>query len=194
MNIDIQKSELRKHFLGKRALLHKNESETSAAKLWTVYQQNLADHFAHLSSGSIIAGYIAIRSEIDPQALLTEFAERGFTIALPVVIGKDKPLLFRTYQHGDPLIKGSLGTLHPEQGKEVQPDVLFVPLLSFDKNCCRLGYGGGFYDRTLALYSGADAFGIAFDGQMSEQPLPRSAFDTPLTGVITPTCYYPNTA
>jgi 5-formyltetrahydrofolate cyclo-ligase len=92
--------------------------------------------------------YWPFKGEFDPRPLVTELS--GVRLALPVVVGKNEPLVFRAWAPGDPLVNGVWDIPVPASGPEVWPDVLLVPALGWDRSCYRLGYGGGFYDRTLA--------------------------------------------
>ena len=100
--------------------------------------------------GRTISLYWPFRGEPDLRPWIISVAERGGRIALPVVVEKDRPLVFRAYQPGDPLEKGVWNIPVPAAGPEVVPDVVIAPLVGFDPQNYRLGYGGGFFDRTLA--------------------------------------------
>jgi 5,10-methenyltetrahydrofolate synthetase len=101
-------------------------------------------------SGRIISSYWPFRGEPDLRNWSIRIIERGGRIALPVVIRKGWPLEFRIWSPGDPLERGALNILVPARGPSVQPDVAIAPVVGFDAASYRLGYGGGFFDRTLA--------------------------------------------
>jgi len=145
--------------------------------------------FAGLPQGAVVAGYIAIGEEIDPLPLLQRINREGYRLALPLVREKGAPLSFRAWQPGDPLAEARWGLREPlPDAPEVEPDTLLVPLLAFDAQGYRLGYGGGFYDRTIAMARssrGLVAIGLAYDEQ--EVPaVPRLDFDQRLDWVLTP--------
>ncbi len=138
--------------------------------------------------GKIIAGYWPIGSEIDCSPALADLQGRGAIICLPVAGQRGDRLVFRRWVPGDKLDQGPFGTFHPGPAAPlVEPDILLVPLLAFDARGNRLGYGAGYYDRTLKqLRTGrtVTAWGIAFDEQ--EVPhIPVEPTDVGLDGVIT---------
>lgn len=136
-----------------------------------------------------VSAFWPMGTEIDTRPLLASLQEAGHRTALPVVAAKASPLIFRNWSPGDALVDGGFGTsVPPVDCEEVLPDVLFVPLLAFDSSGYRLGYGGGFYDRTLeklrALKAGVLAIGVAFSGQRVDT-VARGPHDQPLDGVAT---------
>lgn len=139
------------------------------------------------SKGLTIGGYMPIGDEIDARLLMSELARRGFHLALPAVVANKQALTFRRWGFGDPLVDGAFNTQEPEvAAPECVPDILLVPLLAFNMDCYRLGYGGGFYDRTLAKYPHLKAFGLAYGAQYMDN-LIVSEHDWPLQGIITET-------
>ncbi|MBL4852970.1 MAG: 5-formyltetrahydrofolate cyclo-ligase [Robiginitomaculum sp.] len=142
-----------------------------------------------IKSGTI-AGYIPIHTEIDVWPLMGALVEAGHTLALPRIRRPGHPLTFHTFNVGDKLVRGPFGTKEPVRSAPViSPDVILLPLLAYARDGSRLGYGGGYYDRTLnALRSHAKIFacGVAFSGQ--EVPtLPTDGHDQRLDGVLTET-------
>jgi 5-formyltetrahydrofolate cyclo-ligase len=115
--------------------------------------------------GAVVSGFWPMGPEIDIRPLLLSLLGRGHVIALPVTPKRGQPLRFRRWRWGEPLARGPLGTRQPASGEEVRPDWLLVPLLTFDRAGRRLGYGGGYYDRTLASLPGATAIGCAHAAQ-----------------------------
>ena len=133
--------------------------------------------------GQSVAGYWPIGTEIDIRPLLTALHERGHPILLPTTPPRGHPLSFRLWQPGNPLQSGRFGTVVPT-GDGGTPDVLLVPLLAWDGRGHRLGYGGGYYDRTLAALPGCPAIGCAFAAQRIPE-VPAGAHDMPLDAVAT---------
>ncbi len=138
--------------------------------------------------GAAISGYWPMRNEIDPRPVMTALAARGHPLGLPVVVGKGRPLVFRAWRPGDELVAGSFGTQVPGIDQmEVVPHLLLVPLLAFDRAGYRLGYGGGYYDRTLAALRAvgpAVAVGLAFSAQEVDS-VPHDATDARLDWIVT---------
>jgi 5-formyltetrahydrofolate cyclo-ligase len=146
----------------------------------------LADIALH--DGVAVSGYWPIASEIDVMPLLRELAARGHGIALPAVTGKDRPLVFRAWRDGDAMADGPFGIREPlASAAGIEPQVVLTPLLAFDSEGYRLGYGGGFYDRSLAALRGKRptlAIGVAWAAQ--EVPaVPHDGRDQPLDWVAT---------
>lgn len=134
--------------------------------------------------GAVLSGYWPMRDEPDPRPAM---AAHDGPVCLPVVPGKAVPLVFRQWD-GEPLVPGPFGTSHPGDSQPVlRPAVLIVPLAGFDRRGNRIGYGGGYYDRTLQLLrksGGATAIGLAFAVQ--ELPdIPAEPFDQPLDLIVT---------
>ena len=139
------------------------------------------------------SGYMAMRTEIDPTPAMEEAAAHG-PVGVPVIIGAGQPLQFRAWEPDSAMIKGEFGAMIPETGDLMTPQIVIVPLVAFDRKGGRLGYGGGFYDRTLEKLRAAQptmAIGFAYATQ-EDNDLPLEATDQPLdlivteNGVITP--------
>ena len=139
-------------------------------------------------AGTVVSGYWPMGDEMDPRPLLAALADAGCALALPALRGPGQALDFRAWAPGDPLVPAAFGTSEPAADKALlQPKVLLVPLLAFDRAGYRLGYGGGFYDRSLAfLRSRGDtlAVGLAYAAQEVAE-VPRDRNDQRLDGLVT---------
>ncbi|WP_071672773.1 5-formyltetrahydrofolate cyclo-ligase [Nioella nitratireducens] len=117
--------------------------------------------------GRVISAYMAMRTELDPSTAMTELAQSN-RICVPVIAGKGLPLTFREWTPGCEMADGPFGARVPATGDWLEPEILIAPLVAFDADCNRLGYGGGFYDRTLERLRGlrpTRAIGFAYAAQ-----------------------------
>ncbi len=114
--------------------------------------------------GAIIAGFISLPGEISTAPILTALAEKNYQLCLPYTPKRGEPLTFRGWRPGEILQPGRFGTVHSE-GPELLPDFILIPLLAFDAQGNRLGYGGGYYDRSLAQLPNAYRLGLAYAAQ-----------------------------
>ena len=139
-----------------------------------------------LTRDDLVASYWPLRDELDTQPLMAALHGSGHGLALPVVIGPDQPLQFRLWQPGAPLHPAGFGALAPgPEAPSVTPTLILLPLLGFDDHGTRLGYGGGYYDRTLAaLPASVRRIGLGFAAQKFAS-LPREDHDLPLEGIVT---------
>ncbi|SEW24546.1 5-formyltetrahydrofolate cyclo-ligase [Cognatiyoonia koreensis] len=138
--------------------------------------------------GVPLAGYMAMRTEIDPLPAMEEAAAHG-PVGVPVIIGAGQALKFRTWSPGCCMVAGTFGAAIPESGDWMTPEILIVPLVAFDRTGGRLGYGGGFYDRTLAALRAKQptlAIGFAYAAQEADA-LPLEPTDQPLDMIVTET-------
>ena len=149
-------------------------------------------HAAHLSSvlagyrGMPLAGYAQMRTEIDPTAAMEEASAHG-PACLPVILGAGQPLTFREWTPGCDMIKGAFGAQIPATGDTITPEILIVPLVAFSRAGGRLGYGGGFYDRTLEqlrAHKPTLAIGFAYAAQEFDD-IPLEPTDQPLDLIVT---------
>jgi 5-formyltetrahydrofolate cyclo-ligase len=134
-------------------------------------------------AGAVVAGFWPMGEEIDIRPLLHALHERGHPIGLPVTPNRGEPLSFRLWRPGDALVREKFGTMRPT-GEERVPAFLLVPLLAFDRSGHRLGYGGGYYDRTLSGLPHAFALGCAYAVQELDE-LPVALYDERLDAVAT---------
>jgi len=133
----------------------------------------------------ILGVYWPFRAEFDPRPLIDWAVAGGRTVALPVVVDKKGPLEYRTWRPGEPLADGVWNIPVPEKREVVTPTMVLAPLVGFDEACYRLGYGGGYFDRTLgAMAPRALAIGIGFEAQRLETIYPQS-FDVPMALIVT---------
>ena len=173
---------------GLRGTMRKRRAELARAH--PDFAQASAEHVAALgiADGSAVAGYVAFGDEADPHVILKKLTLQNCTLAFPRVVAKGEPLAFHRWKPGQELQKGAFGILEPSMDWPLAfPKILFVPLLAFDHAGHRLGYGGGFYDRTLdslRANSTIRAIGVAYSGQ-EVAALPREGHDHPLDAVIT---------
>lgn len=143
----------------------------------------LADYLA-AHRGRVLSGYMPMRSEIDP---LPAMAAHQGPVGVPVIPGRDLPLRFREWAPGAAMEMGLFRALVPVDGAWLEPEVLIVPLLAFDNRGYRLGYGGGFYDRTLEMLRARRptlAVGFAFAAQELPE-VPTEPTDQRLDAVVT---------
>jgi 5-formyltetrahydrofolate cyclo-ligase len=141
-----------------------------------------------VAPGAIVSGFMPLKSEINPLPLMQKLAEQGARLALPAIAGRGKPLIMRAWQFGVPLDRGQWGIREPKlDAPEVQPDILLVPLLAFDRKGFRIGYGAGYYDMTihrLRALKSVTAVGIAFAAQEVDK-IPTTERDERLDLVLT---------
>jgi 5-formyltetrahydrofolate cyclo-ligase len=141
-----------------------------------------------VAPGAIVSGFSPLKSEINPVLLMRALADAGATLALPVVAGKGKPLVMRAWAFGEPLASGVWGIREPKpEAPAVEPDILIVPLLAFDRRGHRIGYGAGYYDMTIAALRArkqVTAIGIAFAAQEIDA-VPNTPRDARLDLVLT---------
>ena len=178
------KAEARKAAFARRKVAHaQGRGAADAAR------GHLLEAWADHPQG-VVAGYMPIRTELDPLSTMAALEALGHQICLPVIQGAGRPLVFHAWTSGGSLKDGPFGVRVPVEAVVLEPDLLIVPLVAFDKEANRLGYGGGFYDRTLERLrakGSVRALGFAYAGQMSPEPLPLEPMDQSLDGVITET-------
>ena len=133
--------------------------------------------------GAVVSGFWPLGEEIDIKPLLHALHDRAYRVALPVTPRRGEALTFHGWQPGDILVPERFGTMRPI-GEALVPDMLLIPLLAFDSDGGRLGYGGGFYDRTLAGLPGRFRLGCAFAAQQVDA-VPVGPYDMRLDAVAT---------
>jgi 5-formyltetrahydrofolate cyclo-ligase len=182
-DIETSKAEARKVAARMRKSAHEQVASTAGLALAGL-------HFPvePVPGRSVVSAFFPYKSEIDTRPLVGKLAGEGWTTALPIVIALGQPLVFRRWLPGQPTVPGMWDIPQPmENSPLVEPDVLLVPMLAFDGKGYRLGYGGGFYDRTLEVLRAKKsivAIGVAFAAQQVDSVV-RSAHDQPLDYVMT---------
>ena len=181
-NIAQQKSTLRAAALARRDAMPAAERQAAAEALAA---RGLP---ITVEPGAIVSGFMPMKTEINPLPLLRKLAGAGAKRALPCIDGRGKPLIMRAYQFGDAFKSGQWGIREPmPDAPEVKPDILLVPLACFDRSGQRIGYGAGYYDRTIAglrALKKITAIGVAFAIQEIPQ-VPATERDERLDFVLT---------
>lgn len=183
MSADIAalKAALRQEALKRRKAMHEAVRHEASVRAARHFFDNV-----ELVPGACVGGYWPIRDELDVRLILGPLMDRIQPLALPVVEGPELPLRFRRWEDGAPLVEAGFGSLAPgPEAMIVVPDLLLVPVLGFDRLGTRLGYGGGYYDRTVAAMAVRPRLiGLAFARQEFDQ-LPALPHDMRLDAVVT---------
>lgn len=177
-----------KKILRNQALVQRDRAaEAAGPKAALLIARRCLGDFVFMK-GAIIAGYAAVRGEVDPFPLMAALANNGHPLCLPRA--HSDVLTFHSWKPGDLLVTGRMSIPEPDaKARERRPDLILVPLLAFDRNGYRLGYGGGYYDRYLSEHRAkrsVRAVGIAYAGQQVDA-LPHDDFDEKLDAVVTET-------
>ncbi|MEM7122897.1 MAG: 5-formyltetrahydrofolate cyclo-ligase [Pseudomonadota bacterium] len=183
MDVKKQKKLMRAEARARRAEAHSRQAGATERAL---------GHFQDaigFPNGAVVSGYLPVDDEFDVVPFLAAANQHGCATGLPFVPGKAEPLVFRAWAPGDPLVDGALNIpVPPDDAPVVAPTLLLVPMLAFDSVGYRLGYGGGFYDRTLSLLKASNsstlAVGVAYAAQRVDA-VPRNHFDQPLDWIVT---------
>ncbi|MCW9034484.1 MAG: 5-formyltetrahydrofolate cyclo-ligase [Rhodospirillales bacterium] len=186
-SIDVNKKKLRQELLARRVIAKKElgekASEDFAENLFQFLRTN-----SLLKTENVLAAYWPIKSEISTESFLQKVFQHNIRCSLPVVEEADQALSFRSWTPDTKLVCGKFGVLTPpEYNGILLPKIIIVPLVGFDMSGARLGYGGGYYDRTLELLRRNEdilAFGAGFSCQQVEK-VPTGPFDQKLDGVVT---------
>lgn len=177
MTLEARKTEARKAAFARRKAAHEAAYRGAAGHL----SQVLAGY-----RGVPLSGYLPIRTEIDPLPAMAEAAAHGL-VGVPVIRAKGQPLMFSQWEPECALVDGPFGASVPAEERLIRPELLIVPLVAFSRSGGRLGYGGGFYDRTLErlrLDRPTLAIGFAYAAQ-EDDDLPLEATDQPLDMIVT---------
>lgn len=133
---------------------------------------------------AVVGAYWAMKEEPELAGAMAHWHAAGLAVALPRVAAADAPLEFVRWHPGAALAAGPFGTLHPEGAQALRPDLLVIPCLGFDARCYRMGYGGGYYDRTLERLGAVATVGVAYDCCEVRGFAPHE-HDLPLDWVVT---------
>ncbi|MCP4394735.1 MAG: 5-formyltetrahydrofolate cyclo-ligase [Alphaproteobacteria bacterium] len=184
-----QKKDLRTQSLQNRKIL--NELFQLDAANLTNLTQNCVTLINDIKpKAKSVSGYIPIKHEANPYEIMKQLSKKRYDICLPVVVQKNSPLIFRNYNFNNTeMEKGAFGTTHPKAtSKEIIPSVMIIPMLAFDRKGFRLGFGGGFYDRTIEKLKQINidimCIGLAFAGQEIEN-IPHDKLDQQLDWIVT---------
>ena len=177
------KRDLRLNMRARRAAISAADAATAAKHLATQFLASFTS-----PQHCVLSSYFPTGDELDTQPLMQALHAQGRKLVLPVIVNAHAPLQFRCYQPGQNLTLNSFGIYEPDAtAEQYEPDILLTPLLAFDRQRRRLGYGGGYYDRTLdelMRHKTIVSIGIAYACQ--EVPaVPTGRYDIPLTHVAT---------
>ncbi len=171
----------RERLIGERLALDAGQREAMDKRIAVRLRELLGD-----VDGRVVSAYWPFRNEPDLKPLLKHLACNGAITALPVVVAKHEPLVFRAWQSGDKLARGVWNIPYPAQGAEVRPDIVIAPVVGFDRHGFRLGYGGGFFDRTLAALPQMPLrIGVGYDLQLLPAFQPHR-HDIAMDMIVTP--------
>ena len=177
MSLADRKAEERRLALVRRDAAFAGAGGTGADNLWRILERY---------RGRTLSGYMTMRTEIDPLPAMTRAVRHG-PVGVPVIDGKGLPLRFRRWRPEAQMVPGTFGAQVPAEGDYLTPEIVIVPCLAFDRRGGRLGYGGGFYDRTLERLRTARptlAIGFAFAAQEVDA-VPLEPTDQPLDMIVT---------
>jgi 5-formyltetrahydrofolate cyclo-ligase len=180
-DVAAQKKALRRQAMQQRSLLD-GSARLAASRRALINLVNLLE----LRPNSMVAAFWPIGAELDTRPLFDVLAALGVTACLPRMAGPRQPLEFYPHRPGNALLEGPMRVLEPlPEGPALHPTIVIVPLLAFDHAGYRLGYGGGFYDRTLpTLLPSTVVVGLAFEAQQVVS-LPHNATDARLKQIVT---------
>jgi 5-formyltetrahydrofolate cyclo-ligase len=173
------KADLRRALLEKRRAIPRETKECHDAAINAAVLAWCAKR-----SPQTMGVYWPIHGEPDLRPAYDELASRGIRLALPVVVRKNAPLIFAAWKPGDDLIVGTMGVSAPRpDAEQIHPETILAPCVGFDRRRFRIGYGGGFYDRTLAVAPHPAAIGIAYASALTN--FDADEYDIALDGIIT---------
>lgn len=179
------------------AFAARKQAHAHAAAVTPTATAHLLAAIGEVAPNHVVSAYMPIRTEIDVLPAMIQLVERGVSVCVPVIQKEaNQPLVFRRWWPDVEMVDGPFGAKVPATGAYYTPDILIVPLLAFDAQLNRLGYGGGFYDRTLQHYRDRDprytsrlrpptrAIGFAYAGQQVDA-IPQEPTDEPVDLIVT---------
>ena len=185
--LETDKARHRKIALSKRTEIHANfPNEEYGKRIRSFFHEWMSEQKAF----SVIGLYYPVNSEMGTFSLMRYLHSQDKTTCLPMVVNKNRPLIFKPWILGQKTDIGNYGIPFPVNDQTVIPDLIICPLLAYDSKGVRLGYGGGFYDRTIRHLRGnkqTSYIGLAFSQQKSYHDLPSEVHDVPLDAVLTET-------
>ncbi len=183
----IEAKRLLRHQAMARRAAAGTDAAAAARRQCTLFAQTFEAELARMPAPAV-SGYWPMRDEFDVRPLMTRLAERGHVCALPVVVARGEALVFRRWRPGDALVEAGFGTREPgAEAAATVPDIVLAPLLAFDEAGRRLGYGGGYYDRTLRALRVAGrvlAVGVGYQAQRVDE-VPSGDGDETLDWIVT---------
>jgi 5-formyltetrahydrofolate cyclo-ligase len=183
----LNKEQIRREYLQRRKEIVAGKQAELALSIFK--------HNINIKKTDIVSGYIPINNEISPIPIMQYCANLEIATCLSVLVEKSAPLAFRSWEIGEELHNNPfLNLQEPSAGaKEALPTIVIVPLVAFDKDCNRVGYGGGYYDRTINAFKNNNhkitTVGIAYDEQLFEQ-ISGDENDQRLDHIVTPSAIY----
>jgi 5-formyltetrahydrofolate cyclo-ligase len=177
-----------KALLRSEALARRGKIEPAARAAFGIRLADEGLRLARVWRPRIVSVFYPLRDEPDTLVLLAALADAGFAIALPVVVDRGSALIFRLWRPGEPTRAGAMSIREPvEDAPIVEPDLLFVPLACFDRRGHRIGYGAGYYDRTLTNLRAmrpVHAIGVGY-GICEVAAVPYETHDQTLDALVT---------
>jgi len=178
---------LSKETMRQEALRHRDRIDPASEPLenaTALFLENLKPQ-----TGQAVSVYWPLGREFDPGGITEALLGMGVTCLLPVIVPGSRLLKFAKWRDGDALVPGPMGIMQPAGAEFMEPDIVIVPMLAFDRRGYRLGYGGGYYDATLhdlRARKAVTAVGVAYGQQAVLFGLPTDSHDEKLDWVITP--------
>lgn len=177
------KKSIRKEYISNK----ENLTSSVVDRLSQIICDSVYSHI-DLQGKAVVAGYHPINNEVDILPLLFRLNQHNITTCLPTIVGKNQPLIFKKWSHGEQLINSKFFNIKEPDAKIIKPEIIIAPLVAFDNEKNRLGYGGGFYDRTLDYFHKNNhhvtTIGVAYSLQKHNQ-LPTEKTDHKLDVIIT---------